>query len=301
VPKPTATPYVNASAFRAEDLSVGSEPFVLQGTLTVPTGNGPFPAVVLVHGSGPNDRDESIGPNKPFKDLAEGLASRGIAVLRYNKRTFQYRHQLSNSMSIDEEVVLDAVAAVALLKARPEIDRGRVFVIGHSLGALLAPEIAVRSAPIAGVILMAPPGRAPWDAVVAQMRYLEVPADKLAEVVKAVDLLKAGKLGAGKLLGAPASYWQDWASRNGFAMAKRLRTPILILRGERDYQVTDEDLATWKQELAGVANVEFVTTSGDNHLFIKGTGKPGPAEYEIPGHVDENVIEKVASFLLGKK
>lgn len=298
-PSPTrmVATYVDTSAFRVEEVSVGGEPFILNGTLTAPTGNGPFVGVVLVHGSGPNDRDGSIGANKPFKDLAEGLASHGIAAVRYEKRTRQYSHRLTNSVSIDDEVVLDAVAAVNLLKARSEIDPHRVFVIGHSLGALLAPEIAVRSAPVAGAILLAPPGRAPWDSVLAQMRYLEIPAPELAEVEKAVDLLKAGELGAKKLLGAPASYWQDWASRDGVAMARKLQRPILIMRGERDYQVTDEDMATWREGLAGVADVELVTVPGNNHLFIEGTGKPGPAEYEIPSHVDQQVVEKIVAFI----
>jgi hypothetical protein len=300
--QPTAAaPYVNVTAFRAEEVRVGGEPFVLRGTLTVPVGNGPFPAAILVHGSGPSDRDERIGANKPFKDLAEGLASRGVAVLRYDKRTFQYGRQLSNSISIDDEVVVDAVAAVNVLKARPDVDPRRIFVVGHSLGALLAPEIANRAAPVAGVVLLAPPGRAPWDIVLAQVRYLDTPAEKLAEVEKAVELLRAGNLGSGKLLGAPASYWKDWASRDGVAMAKKLRKPILILRGERDYQVTDDDLATWRKGLRNVASVEFMMVPGANHLFIKGTGKPGPAEYEVPGHVDEAVVQKLTVFLSSSK
>lgn len=298
VPKSTvAASYVNPSAFRTEEVSVGSAPFVLKGTLAVPTGKGPFPAVVLVHGSGPNDRDETILANKPFKDIAEGLASRGIAVLRYDKRTFQYGRQVGNSISIDDEVVLDALAAVKLLLARPEVDPKRVYVLGHSLGALLAPEIGVRSRSVAGVILLAPPGRPPWDAIVAQMRYLEVPADTLAEVEKAVERLKAGKPGDGTLLGVPFSYWQDWASRDGVAMVKKLGKPSLILRGERDYQVTEDDLATWTKGLRGVASVETVVFPGDNHLFIQGTGKPGPAEYDVSGHVDAAVIERLASFV----
>lgn len=82
-------------------------------------------------------------------------------------------------------------------------------------------------------------------------------------------------------------------------MAKSLRKPILILRGERDYQVTDEELATWRKGLTGVASVELMTIPGANHMFIQGTGKPGPAEYMIPGHVDESVIEKLISFISG--
>jgi uncharacterized protein len=298
VPKSAvAASYVNPSAFRTEEVSVGSAPFVLKGTLAVPTGKGRFPAVLLVHGSGPNDRDETILANKPFKDIAEGLASRGIVVLRYDKRTFQFGRQVGKSISIDDEVVLDALAAVKLLLARPEVDAKRVYVLGHSLGALLAPEIGVRSKSVAGAILLAPPGRAPWDAVVAQMRYLEVPAERLAEVEKAAERLRAGTLGDGTLLGVPSSYWQDWASRDGVAMVKKLGKPTLVLRGERDYQVTDEDLAIWKKGLLGVAGVEMVVFPGDNHLFIQGTGKPGPAEYDVPGHVDAAVIERLVSFV----
>jgi dienelactone hydrolase len=292
-------PYVNPARFRSEDVEVGTSPYLLKGTFAIPVGRGPFPAVVLVHGSGPNDRDGSIGANKPYKDIAEGLASRGVAVLRYDKRTFQYGHQLTNHISIDDEVVLDAVSAVKLLKARPEVDARRVVVAGHSLGALLAPEVAVRSAPVAGIVLLAPPGRAPWDAVIGQLRYLETPADTLAEVERAVELLKAGQLGAGTLLGAPASYWQDWAARDGVAMARKVRAPILVLRGERDYQVTDEDVATWRKGLKGVPRAELVSIPEANHLFIRGTGKPNPAEYGVPGHVDVTVIDRLASFVSG--
>jgi uncharacterized protein len=150
---------------------------------------------------------------------------------------------------------------------------------------------------VAGVILLAPPGRKPWDAIIAQMRYLEVPADKLSEIEQAVARLKAGTLGDDMLLGAPASYWKDWASRDGVAMDKKLGKPTLILRGERDYQVTEEDVATWRKGLRGVANVEIVILPGDNHLFVHESGKPGPAEYDVAGHVDPAVIEKLASFI----
>ncbi len=282
---------------RSESISLGAAPFVLSGTLTLPLGGpGRFPAVVLVHGSGPHDRDATVGPNKPFRDLAEGLAERGVAVLRYDKRTFSHGAKLNNGISLDEEVILDAAAAIDVLRRHPEVDLTRLYVLGHSLGAQLAPEIAMRAAPIAGVVLLAPPGRPPWDILVAQMRYLELPVEQLAKVEGNVARLKAGSRD-GDLLGAPASYWLDLNARDGVAMAKKLGKPMLILHGERDYQITTEDLTVWKQGLAGISNIEFVTVPAANHLFIKGSGKPGPAEYSQPGHVEEMVLDKVSAFV----
>lgn len=294
-------PYVDAGKFRAVDMSVGSAPFVLGGTLTVPSVLDLVPAVVLVHGSGPLDRDETVGANKVFKDLAEGLASRGIAVLRYDKRTYQYGSKLGDSISVDDEVTNDAIAAVVALRSRPEVDPKRVFVIGHSMGALLAPEIGLRSAPVAGVVLLAPPGRAPWDIVLAQAQYLGTSKKDMADLEAQVSRLKAGTLGNEKLLGAPQSYWKDLGSKDGIAMAKKLQKPILILRGSRDYQVTDEDVVAWRNGLAGTSGVEILTIPDLNHLFIAGTGKPGPSEYGTPGHVDVRVIDKLAAFIMSTK
>ena len=134
---------------------------VAAGTLSTPAGDGPFPGVVLVHGSGPQDRDETIGGFRPFQDLAQGLASRGIAVLRYEKRTKVYEKELAGTrdMTIKDEVLDDALAALGLLRATPGVDRRRVFVAGHSLGALLAPRIAVLDGSLAGVVLLAAPSR----------------------------------------------------------------------------------------------------------------------------------------------
>jgi dienelactone hydrolase len=299
-PAPPA-PYVHPSDFRSAEISIGTAPFVLGGTLTVPVGLGPFPGVVLVHGSGPQDRDETIGANKVFKDLAEGLASRGIEVLRYDKRTFVYGAKLGDSISVDDEVMVDAVAAVTALRARPEIDARRILVIGHSMGALLAPEIGIRSAPVAGVALLAPPGRPPWDIVLSQMRYLGASPKEITEMEQKVARLKAGTLGSERLLGAPQSYWKDLAAHDGIGMAKKLGTPVLVLRGDRDYQIVEQDVEAWRKGLAGVPNVDIVTLTGLNHLFIAGSGKPGPSEYGKPGHVDGRVIDKLAAFIAPAK
>jgi len=297
VPAAGHAAYVDTTRFHSVDISIGVGPSSLGGTLTVPEGTGPFPAVVLIHGSGPQDRDETIGANKVFRDLAEGLASKGVAVLRFDKRSLRHPDQLQESPTIDAEVVLDAVAAVKVLHDRPEVDKNRVFVVGHSLGALLAPEIGLRAGTVAGTVLLAPPGRKPWDILIAQMRYLGAPAADIAEVQRVAEAIQSGNVAGNPMLaGAPVSYWVDWSKRDGIAAAKKLGRPVLVVHGERDYQVVDADIAAWKKGLPPSSRVRYLSLSGLNHLFIQGTGKPGPAEYDTPGHVDARVVEAVAAF-----
>lgn len=154
---PSVTSAAPASTrFTEESVTVGAEKWALQGTLPIPV--GPVAAaVVLVHGSGPNDRDETLGPNKPFRDLAWGLADRGIAVLRYEKRTRQYAGKMAGNpnLTVREETTDDAILAAALLRAHDRIDPKRVFVLGHSLGGTLAPRIAAEDRSLAGLIILA--------------------------------------------------------------------------------------------------------------------------------------------------
>jgi dienelactone hydrolase len=299
-PPPKSAPYVDRMRFTEKPVTVTADSFALSGTVTVPTDLGPFPGVVLVHGSGPQDRDETIGPNHVFKDLGEGLSSRGIAVLRYDKRTFQYKDRLmkmdAKSITLDDEVVNDAAAAVRLLKSMPGIDSTRVYVVGHSLGALLTPEIAVRSH-AAGAVLLAPPGRPPWVIIAAQMKTMGASPADVVEVEKKGARIEKGTLGDDTLLGLPQSYWRDWASRDGVAMAKRMSGPILILRGDRDIQVEDSDIEVWRKGLAGRPNVEIATVPKLSHFLIAGSGKPTPADIMIPGHVDQALVARVAMFV----
>ncbi len=168
--------YVHPASFHDVEVIVGGGEWALPGTLSLPGGPGPFPAVVLVHGSGPQDRDETIGPNKPFRDLAGGLASQGIAVLRYEKRTkahaLEFTPELIARLTVQDEVIDDALFAVRLLRQTAGIDPGRIFVLGHSLGATLAPRIGQQDPAIAGLVIMAGLTRPLEDTILDQYTYI---------------------------------------------------------------------------------------------------------------------------------
>lgn len=305
--------YTRADAFQEKEVQVGTGNLALPGTLSMPEGRGPFPALVLVHGSGPNDRDETVGANKPFRDLAWGLASRGIAVLRYDKRTKAHPEQvasLKNTFTVKEEVVDDVLAAVALLRKTAGIDPKRVFVLGHSLGGTLIPRLAQAEAEIAGFIILAGATRPLEDLVLYQTTYLASLDGSLSDSDKAeleglekqVERVKDPNLSATAnpdevLLGAPVSYWLDLRGYHPAEVAADIEQPMLILQGERDYQVTLEDFEGWKKGLSSRHNVEFKLYPKLNHLFIAGEGPSSPAEYEVPGHVAEEVISDIAAWI----
>lgn len=304
--------YVKKDAFRESEVTVGSGEWALPGTLSVPAGPGPWPAVVLVHGSGPNDRDETLFAVKPFRDLAWGLASRDVAVLRYDKRTFHYREKLPAGTVADpqQEVVDDALAAVELLRRTPGIDPARIHVLGHSLGATMIPRIGRRDPKIAGLIVMAGAGRPLEDLIAEQVPYL-VSLDgtvsdeekKVLEEVRAdIARVKALQPGAtGSLLSFAASWWLDVRGYDAPAEAKALKQPLLVLQGERDYQVTMADFAAWKKALADHPGTTFESYPRLNHLFVEGEGRSTPAEYQQPGHVAEEVIADVAGWIRGRQ
>lgn len=308
---PSPPPYdppawVDTTAFREIDVSVGEAPWILPGTLAVPVGGGPYPAVVLVHGSGPHDRDETIGPNRPFRDLAWALASRGIAVLRYEKRTKAYAGHIDTAdFTVDQEVVEDALAAIATLRQQEGIEPGRIFVAGHSLGAMMAPAIARRDGQLAGVILLAAPARPLHEVLRDQLEYIaslpttdETSRASIRETLDTIARLERHSLpDTTNVMGAPAAYYYDLSERDPVADAGTLGIPILILHGGRDYQVTGRDLALWRERLTGdgVTIREFPDL---NHLFIEGQGRATPTEYfALAGHVAQPVIDAIVHWI----
>jgi uncharacterized protein len=294
--------YSQPATFKEREVTVGEGEWKLPGTLTVPAGAGPFPALVLVHGNGPNDRDETVGGAKVFKDLAEGLASRGIVVLRYEKRTLQYRSRIAaiKNFTVEEETVEDAVTAITLLRTQPEVNASRVFVLGHSLGGYVAPRIAEQDGKLAGMVLMAANVRPLEDLLVEQEEYLGIKGDPLerAKALQAkVKKLEAGDEDSPALGGVPVSYWVDLKGYDPAAAAKKLGIPLLILQGERDYQVTMADFALWKTSAGSGKGVVMKSYPALNHLFVAGEGKSVPAEYSKPGHVAPAVIDEIAKFV----
>lgn len=317
----SAPVYAKPSAFHEQQVTVGGGQWQLPGILTTPTGAGPFPAIALVHGSGPQDEDETIGPNKPFKDLAWGLASRGIVVLRYVKRTKEYAAQMIQnpaSITVQEETIDDAQAAVTVLAARREVDPHRIFVLGHSLGGTLAPRIASEDPRVAGIILMAGGTRPLSRVIVDQIKYIaslkgqltDAEKAQIAAVEQAAREIESPTLKPTaiiEVLGSPTpgSYWLDLRAYHPAQVAAGLKIPILVLQGERDYQSTLEDFNGWKKALAGNPHVAFRLYPGLYHLFMPstspGNGPGTPADYNTPGHVSEQFIADIAQWIQSGK
>lgn len=310
----SAPPYADPSKFHEVSVTVADGQWQLPGTLTLPNGKGPFTAVVLVSGSGPNDADETIGPNKVFKDIAWGLATNGIAVLRYPKRTHEYGAKSSadpENLTVKDEYLDDARAAVALLASRPDINPHRIFLAGHSEGGYLAPRIAAADPQIAGIIILEGSTRPIEQLVIEQLKYqasLGVP--NAAQIEKFIPEAEAQakaiedpNLRPGVMLPllttkVPSSYFLDLRSYNPCAVAASLKIPIYVTQGGRDYQVTTTDFANWQKALAGHPNATLKLYPSLNHLLISGTGPSRPEEYFVPGHhVSPEIISDLSAWL----
>ena len=303
-------PAVAADAnFSERDFSVGDGERALPGTLAMPKGNGPFPAVVLVHGSGPQDRDEAIGPNKPFLDIARALAAQGIAVLRYDKRTKARPQDFAGgNFGVDDETTNDAVIAVDALRKTDDIDPKRIFVLGHSQGGMLAPRIAAVSGHVAGLILMAAPTRPLLDILIEQNRRLAALNDgkiddaeraAINAIIEQVRITRDPNTAATSptVMGQPAGYWRSIEAVDAVSEAQQVKLPMLLLQGARDIQVVDADWQNWRDAFADDAEATFKLYPKLNHLGIAGEGEGSLAEYQQPGHVDAHLLTDVAAWV----
>ncbi|MCL1791165.1 MAG: alpha/beta fold hydrolase [Peptococcaceae bacterium] len=298
-----------------EDITIDAGTgYPLRGKLTLPANDStPVAAVVLVQGSGPTDMDETIYGNKPFRDLAYGLAERGIAVLRYDKRTFSYGEELSRlgvELTVVQESIEDAVAAWEVLAGDSRVDSARIYVLGHSLGGMLAPRI-VDETKASGAIILAGSMRSLVDIIYDQNLYFidQMPWEERQALLKDVADEYARWLQVGEMTEAeakqetlftlPAWYFAEMVRYPARGFLEQSAYPVLVLQGSKDFQVTEKD---FEEYVALAKERPHMTTklySGLNHLFMLSTGgdNPDTEEYLVSGRVDPAVCEDIAEWI----
>ena len=252
---------------------------------------------------------------KPFRDLAEGLAERGIAVYRYDKRTYVYGEQMKDDHDITlvEETIEDAVNAAALLAEQERIDPDRIFVLGHSLGGNAVPAISQQleqeGIRAEGFIMMAASLRPLDELMREQYDFLyslmpEVTEEQQAEkdsIFAELDRLQDLNALAEEdtVMGIYPPYWKWLAEYDILKMAEKMTQPCLLLQGEEDYQVTMEDFDLWRSALGEKENWQMVSYPGLTHCFTKGRKTEGSAAYARVEKMDVQVIEDIAAFIKG--
>lgn len=289
-------------------LKIKSDAIELNGTLLLPPSNNKKKLVIFVHGSGAHDRDETIGENKPFKDIAEYLLANGIASYRYDKRTYSYPETFNEKSTVEEETINDAVNAALYFKSDTDYKDYQIIILGHSQGAYMMPKIAEK-AQVSKYVFMAGNARPLQDLLVEQYDYLhsldstKVPAQAVQEVKKQVAFLNSSKFNVSSPsselpLGQSAAYWKYVKEYNQLNEVKKIKAPMFFAQGGRDYQVTEKDFNLWKQTLKNDKTAVFKLYPALSHLFIAGTGKPSPKDYETKGKVDEQFLKDLTQFIL---
>jgi dienelactone hydrolase len=284
-------------------------------TLALPKNlKAPVPVVVLVQGSGPHDADETIGPNKPFRDLAWGLAADGIATLRYEKRTHFAPETFRPHPDLDHEVTFDAVAALAFASAQPEIDPRRVFLLGHSLGGTMAPVIAadrLQQAPgsVRGIIFLAGGALGIEETLqrqlIAQAKRQGADQGQLDAIQKQWQEIfhtvhdpttPADEMVGTPPLRLPETYWRSWISQDPSAELAKLHLPALVMRGTKDIQVSEGDFQALARANTAPGG-ENKQIEGLNHLMMPVAGDSTGQEYFQPAHVSPEVIQLIADWI----
>lgn len=312
-PKAYSPPvYGQNLVYNKEDITITTGKFALPGEVVLPKNlSSKPPLVIMVHGSGANDRYESIYSVMVFKDLMLGLLTKNIACLIYDKRTLVYEKTYDTCQyTLMDETVDDAVNAYNLAKKRTDIDTSRIFILGHSQGGYALPLILKQCEGIKAGISLAGCSRPLEDVITDQYEYLTQLDGKvnlgerlfLRKEMKKIRFVKSDKLLKSKpkkdLLGYwPTNFWKNIRSYKPVEELKAIDKPVLFLQGDRDYQVTNKDLALWKSAYLEKKDWSFISYAKLNHLFIEGEGKPNPIEYFTGGNIPMYVIDDLAVWI----
>ncbi|QHQ61000.1 alpha/beta fold hydrolase [Anaerocolumna sedimenticola] len=295
------------------EYSFSNDGFVIPGTFTTPKEGSNYPVVILVQGFGASDRDESIYENKPFRDIAWDLAKQGIASYRYDKRSYLYSERMAKdkTATIKDEIIDDTVAATQMVKKLEEVDNSRIYILGHSLGGYVIPRIAQELPEVSGYIFMAAPAEHVKNYILDQYNYLAYRDENLTKEEQEeqktlrndIDLLDKPKdIPQDKMiLGAYKDYWIDLADYYPIKAAKKIKVPVLVLQGERDYQVTMKQYNKWKDNFEDSDNWIFHSYVALNHFMIAGAGEPKSEEYRARAHVDTKVTQDITQFIKDSK
>ena len=304
---------------KSEKITIGAgSRYPLDGLLILPDDLArPVPAVVFVHGSGSSNMDEKVRKLTPFKDLAEGLAAHGIASVRYDKRSFAHPWKLlrdkSRPLTVKEETIEDAILATELLKADPRIDRENIFIIGHSMGGMLAPRIDAEGGNYRGLVLLAGTPHKLEAVMLRQNRELatEMPLlrplleKQTAKLEKSFDgmyqLTDAEALKRKIGGGTTVYYFKEMGEHPVENYLRELEKPLLILQGEKDVQVRpDIDFAAYQELLKDRTNVTFRLYEGLNHAFVPAVcSKISKVmkEFSKEQHIGADVIGDIANWI----
>lgn len=307
-------PLTNTNFTRKEVLIQPSYFTQLPGYVYIPNASKKAPLVILVHGSGPHDRNGSMGKNKVYLDMALQLVQKGVSVLVYDKRTYVYQYRDPfplDSMDYYSETIDDAAEAFLVAKKIKEIDSNRIYIAGHSLGAMCGPLIAKKCKGLKGLILLAAPGRSLLEILPDQLDYIQSLATKenKEETEKMTNAIKWQIKNAQKPdlnlkskvmlpFGAKPKYWLMDRNYKVLEEAKTLTLPIILIQGGRDYNVTKKDFDLWNETMKGKSNFKSYWMENLDHLFFEGSGMAKPEDVLKPNHVSKSVTNQMADFIL---
>lgn len=304
-----APDYVDVSKFLDKKFHTINGMYDLAGILSVPNREEKSPLIIILPEAGPTDKDGSYGENKPYKDLAWGLATNGNAVYRYEKRSNDYGMFMLKAKNAyenytpREDLLDDLYKIIDTLKTLPNIDPEKIYILGHGQGGMLCPIIAKERKDVKGIIMMGANAKRIQETMIDQFEYLTtVTPGKKAEydeqtinAKRSMDK-KLNPLTEHHLMpyNVQATYWIWLNQYNQVEVAQKLKKPMLILHGNRDYQTNMENLALWRKSLKKNPNATILDYAKLNHLFYPGESESTYSEYtslisNIPGYVIEDI------------